>query len=548
MKNKKKKIVKTLTILGVIAALVIGAVLWIRHTGNELKKALETATQESAVIQRRDLVSVVAATGKIESLESAELTPAVSGVKINKIYASVGDYVHKGDVIAELDDSTIKDNLEIANNNLSNAQKSANLNINSANRRVSEAEANRDASRLDMDKRISEAEENLAKYKDLRDQAENLYNKAVESRKEIEQNYGPVAGAYSNLETVRNQIESLKLQIDSAGEDGDYIKQAELTAALRILEASVPSLERARDDAEAKYGLLLTLSNALTAAQNAENAQLANYNSYITQVESLESSLESLKKSSEDTERANESTIASSKDSLQSAKLSANSGVEQTKLQISTYEEQIEACVVKAPFDGVVTLLPVKEGDTYAGRSIATIEDISRFVVNTEIDEYDIGKIKLGQKVAIKTNGTGDEILDGTVTKIAPRATNSMSGTVTYTVQVSVDTKNDALRLDMTAKLSIILEDADNVLSVPYDSVYTDEDDGRSYVEVIDGVTDDKWDTHRVYIEKGIATDYYVEVRSTELSEGMEITVSREASDVFDLSSFFRNRGATSGM
>ncbi len=547
MKTKKRKVIKTIVILLIIAAVIVGGWLWLKNKSRQIIKTLESVAEESAIVERRNLVSVVAATGKIESLETESVNAAVSGVKILKLNVEVGDMVHAGDVIAELDDSTIRDNLDIANKNLTNSRKSANLNINSATRRLNEAQANSEASAADMQAKIKDAEDNVKKYKDLRDQAENQYDNAVSSRQKIESAYNPVANAYAQLEAARNEVATIKMQIAAAEEAEDLLKQAELSTKLVTLEASIPELEQARDDVEAKYGLLLNLSSALEAAKNAANAQLANYNSYITQVENLEASLESLKKSSEDTARANESTIASSQDSLQSARLSASTGVEQTKLQIANYEEQIEACIVKAPFDGIVTAVSAKEGDMYTGLSIATIEDISEFVINTEIDEYDIGKIKVGQKVVIKTNGTGDERLDGTVVKIAPRATNSMNGSVTYKVQVSVDTKNDALRLDMTAKLSIILEDGENVLSVPYDSVYTD-DDGRFYVEVIDSVTEEGRETHKVYIEKGIVTDYYVEVKSSELTEGTEITVNREASDVFDFSSFFESGGAMGGM
>ena len=231
----------------------------------------------------------------------------------------------------------------------------------------------------------------------------------------------------------------------------------------------------------------------------------------------------------------------------------------------------------------MVTAVNVEAGDMYNGSAIVTIEDISGFEVTTEIDEYDIGKIEKGQKVIIKTNATGDEELKGTVTRISPRASSSGSE-VTYGVTISVDTLHEMLRMDMTAKLSIILESKENVLTVPYEAVQ-EEESGKFYVEVVAGnvspesVEGDRAQTpegmekgempkmpegmemgempkmlegmemgnmpkmsnngkgmkssgsgtdirtKRVYVEKGIESDYYIEIISKEISEGMEIVV-----------------------
>ncbi len=546
--KKKHKLLKTIIVLVILGGIGFGGYMWLRDTAETARKEAELANEESAVVERRDLVKVVSATGKVASADSKLVAPRVTGVKVSEINIEVGDRVKEGDVIALLDTSTLQESLDIANSSLKTAKQSANLSINSAQRRVNEAKESEVLSAQDFEKRITDAEENIRKYEDLRDQAKNLYDSAVESQDSINERYVPVATAYSELEAVKNSITTLNTQIEEAEEEGDMVRVAELRALRWAAEALIPEREKARDAAEAEYGLLLNLRNALDQAKNAANAQLANYNSYITQVESLEASLDSLKKTKDDTARANASTVQTTEESLRSARISANAGVDQTKLQIETYEEQIEACTVTAPFDGIVTAVNVNPGDTYSGMGIATIEDVSKYVVRTEIDEYDIGKIKLGQKVKIKTNGTGDEILDGTVTFIAPRATLTSVSGVTYSVEVTINTKNDMLRLDMTAKLSIILESVTNVLTVPYDAVYIDEEDGRSYVEVVDGRDDNGRITHKVYVKTGVANDYYVEIKSDELKEDTEIAVNRENSDVFDFASFFERNRALGGM
>ncbi|MCR5311679.1 MAG: HlyD family efflux transporter periplasmic adaptor subunit [Lachnospiraceae bacterium] len=612
MKKFLKKHRKLIIGLCVTAVVIVGGWIWLKNASRKALDRLQTATIETAKVERRNLVSVVSATGKVTSNDSKSLAPAVSGVKISELNVSVGDYVKAGDVLLVLDSSKIEDNLEIANKNLETSQKSADLSINSAKRRVNEAQTSSKASEQKIADQISQTESNLNKLKDLRDQALNLYKNALASRQTIEAKYNPVAQAYNNKYALETTISASDAAIASANQvitaetaniaaadsqittangniataeaalaidpndaaaaqlksDNEAIKataeaaktaaQAKKTAAEAAkteaetkkaeAQAALPGATTAFETAEATYGSLTSLSTALEAAKSAESAQLANYNSYATQYDSSESSLESLRKSGEDTARANASTIASTKDSLKSAELSAANGSEQVKQQIAAYEEQLDACTVTAPFDGVITAVNYEVGDTYAGVALMTIEDVSRYVVTTEIDEYDIGKIKKGQSVVIKTNGTGEEKLDGTVISVAPKATQSMSGGVTYTVKVSIDTKNDMLRLDMTAKLSIILDSAEGVLTVPYDSVLTD-DEGLTYVEVVDG-RDEKNGliTHRVDVKVGTSSDYYVEVESAELTEGTEVNVIREDSSVFDFSRFFSRSGPMGGM
>lgn len=229
------------------------------------------------------------------------------------------------------------------------------------------------------------------------------------------------------------------------------------------------------------------------------------------------------------------------------------------------YEEQLSKCTVTAPMSGIVTAVNLEEGDLYNGTAIVTIEDTSAYEISTEIDEYEIGKIKEGQKVVIKTNGTGDEELDGTVKSIAPRAT--AGGTeVTYEVIVSIDTPNELLRMDMTAKLSIILENKENVLTVPYEAVQEAED-GTYYIEVVkeDGNTQPEAEeqekapgtaepnmlqdvkTERITVEKGIESDYYIEVTGASLKEGMEVVIPKSSTDGMSLQDLMNRQGPMGG-
>ena len=196
-------------------------------------------------------------------------------------------------------------------------------------------------------------------------------------------------------------------------------------------------------------------------------------------VTSLEANANSLKSAYETTKKTYDAAIASSnssiaglQDSLKSSELSASISTQSIDAQIRAYSKQIEEGSLKATVPGTVTSVNVKNGDIYTGSTIAVIEGTESFIVEAEIDEYDIPDVKEGMKVLIKTDATRDEELEGIVTYVAVSSTQSLasssamgqmgadystvSGNATYKVQIEINSPNDRLRLGMNAKLSII--------------------------------------------------------------------------------------------
>ena len=208
---------------------------------------------------------------------------------------------------------------------------------------------------------------------------------------------------------------------------------------------------------------------------------------------------------------------------------------------------------------------------------IAAVENVDTFEVTTEIDEYDINKIQVGQEAVIRTNATGDLELSGTVTSIAPKASGGSSildtgsgssdmfsfdlssmmggsyangstgGNVTYTVTIVVNTPCDQLKIGMTAKLSIILQQGENVLSVPFDALQQ-ADDGSYYIEEITSVNEDGTsETKQIPVTTGLESDYYVEIIGDDVKEGMEVLIP-EAEGGNSLEDLISSGGAMEGI
>lgn len=347
-----------------------------------------------------------------------------------------------------------------------------------------------------------------------------------------------------------------------AGADSDEIKK-KIEAYLSELRGLNNSynwvLKLEKEYASLKQETAILEAEYKTAEQEESVAEKA-HDQAIATSESQLSAFEKQQRNVTDTAKSNQNSVLSKSDSLYTSQLNLKTSGENERDKIKEYKEQLEDCNVKASISGVVTAVNVKVGDMYNGSTMVTIEDISAYEVVTEIDEYDIGKIEKGQKVIIKTNATGEEELEGTVTKISPRATAGGSE-VTYKVTISIDTLNDMIRMDMTAKLSIILESKENVMTVPYESVQEDEN-GKYYVEVIvegEDVAQDSDEkekkpqatsainTKKVFVEKGIESDYYIEIISNEISEGMEIVVPNANDGAMNIQELMMNQGAMGG-
>jgi len=520
----------------VLLILVLGIIFLVKQSEKAANKMLQTMNQsELGEADYRTIRSVVATTGTIESVNVASVSPEVNGVKVLEVKVKEGDAVKKGDVICVLDDTGLLEYLKNAKSSLTATTTGNNISLSSANRQLENLLAEKERSAQRFQVQIADAKESLDKaqkqadtllqtYKDAKSKREDLTNKKNQNN--------------ANITAYDQKVQELFVAIMNWSGDP---QSEELLAMQESFQQHQAALEGFQQQA-------IGLGEACTAASTAEQAAGDAYNQYVdSSLKAARSTYEQIVQNSEDTARNYENSILSAKDSLTSTNLNTENSLFNVNQQVEQYEKQIAACTVVAPFDGTVTGIHVKEGDLYAGAPIATIEDLSAYQVCAYIDEYEIGRVKVGQNVAIKTNGTGEEQLQGTVTYVASHAAQGM-GSVSYKVLVSLDTPSDKIRLDMTAKLSIIETEAVDTLTVPFDSVGTEED-GSKYVEVATGGKDEtgKDITRKVKVETGLESNYYIQITSGDLKQGDQVLIPKSDSGMSDLMEMLYGEGGMYG-
>ncbi len=510
-----KKLNKKIVAAMVAAALLLSAFAGVTGVRHVMAKADEAEEMLSTVpVVKQDVQKTLSATGTIISAEESGQFATVTGsYPVEEVYVKVGDVVKAGDPLYKLDMSSMEETLSYqqqalnlqnqqnaisqqnADKALQDAKDSGAVQVNDANRSLAQAKQDKDAA--DRNQSVSNSQldssrnaENDAKraYDNANATVSSLQRKVKDIQKEID-----AADATTNTDELKKNLEAEKASLNSAMVDRDN-KKTVYDSAVSARQSAEQSLQSAKDSAA-------TSARALDAASaSAANTQNTANNNIISQYQAA---------------KANE--------------LSSKANTLSAEQEIAKSKEELSKAVVRASQDGTVTNVNIVKGQTYSGTDAVVIDNVTSLKATADIDEAQIPQIAVGQKVQIKTDATGDEILEGTVSFVSPTATKNSTKTTegesstasvsksraTYRVDVTLDNTNENLRLGMTAKMTFITADAKNALVVPTTDLQTDAE-GNKYVVVqkADG------STKNVTVTVGISDDFYTEIKDGKLKEG----------------------------
>jgi len=139
--------------------------------------------------------------------------------------------------------------------------------------------------------------------------------------------------------------------------------------------------------------------------------------------------------------------------------------VQQARAQLNITLSQVDDTAVYCPVNGVVLVKSAETGEIIAaGTTIATIGEIDRPWLRGYINEADLGRVRLGQKVRVTTDSFPDRTYEGTVTFIASEAeftpkqiqTAEERVKLVYRIKVEIDNPNHELKLNMPADAEIL--------------------------------------------------------------------------------------------
>ena len=147
----------------------------------------------------------------------------------------------------------------------------------------------------------------------------------------------------------------------------------------------------------------------------------------------------------------------------QMSKRNAQASYDQARVDLAYAE-------IYSPIDGIVLDRAVEVGQTVAASfSTPTLftlaNDLTKMQVEADVDEADIGQVKVGQRVTFTVDAYMDDVFEGTVNQIRMKPTTT-SNVVTYTVIIEAPNPDQKLFPGMTASVTIVTEEQTG-LAVP---------------------------------------------------------------------------------
>jgi HlyD family secretion protein len=149
-------------------------------------------------------------------------------------------------------------------------------------------------------------------------------------------------------------------------------------------------------------------------------------------------------------------------------------------------EDSLQKSTIRAPFDGVVYSLPVKQGAyVQTGDLLLQEGDLSRMLVRTFVDEPDIGRLARGQKIEVTWDAVPGRIWDGVITTV-PSEIKLHGARNVGEITCTLDNHDRRLLPNVNVSVTIITAEHNDVLTLRREAVHMD--DAKPYVyEVEDG-------------------------------------------------------------
>jgi len=218
----------------------------------------------------------------------------------------------------------------------------------------------------------------------------------------------------------------------------------------------------------------------------------------------------------ERTVKEKEATLADLKAGADELEIRAKKiAVQQKEDALLTAQQNLAEYSIRASFDGVIAGLNAKKGETVSSGSTAVTLVTKQQIAEIELNEVDVSKVKVGQKVNLSFDAVEDLTITGSTAEVDTIGTVNQ-GVVSYVVKIAFDTQDDRIKPGMSVSADIIIEAKTDVLSVSSAAVKS-QSNGEQYVEIlVDG------QPQRKIVTTGISNDTMIEI-ITGLSEGEQV-------------------------
>lgn len=205
--------------------------------------------------------------------------------------------------------------------------------------------------------------------------------------------------------------------------------------------------------------------------------------------------------------------------------------VRTASVALGAAQDRLRYTRITSPLTGTVIRRGIQPGEvvvpgvqsTFDGKSLLTIADLDTLVLLVDLNQIDVAKARVGQKVTVTLDALPGKTYHATLTKIAPASIKQPGREVdVFPVEASLDTADGLIKPGMTADVRIHLEEKPGVLTLPIEAVVKDK--GRSYVHHVVVGDDGKETTVEADVQVGARNDREVEITSG-IEEGQRVLI-----------------------
>jgi HlyD family secretion protein len=276
--------------------------------------------------------------------------------------------------------------------------------------------------------------------------------------------------------------------------EGDHVKKGEMLATIENVQqkANVAAQEATIDAAQTDIASYVAAEKTQQANVEHAQADLEQKKLDYDRAKALYAAQVMSKQNYDAAKAAYDLDVASldqAKAALAQAKAQTDSarghlGTQQADLRVN--QDLLNRTIAVAPFDGIVTNEPVREGEMVVegiqnteGSTLMTLADMSVITAEVKVDETDIVNVANGQEADVTVDALPGKVFKGHVTEVGDQALLRSTGVATsqstsgveeakdFKVVVTLDQPSDELRPGLSCTAKIITASKDNALAIP---------------------------------------------------------------------------------
>ena len=352
---------------------------------------------------------------------------------------------------------------------------------------------------------------------DLQDKVDEAADTLEEKQNQVNENLEKLVELQEELTSAKKDLKDAEAAV-SENHDNRYNDPYYYTVYLNTRDMAQTIVDEIEEDIESLTDENETLMTEIGEATRSWNEACRNLESEkLTAQQTLETDQYYASVSSE--------WYSIQTTSLDNEKQSAYASYESAVKKLDEFNSYIVGNDVIAEYSGVVTEVPLEEGDGVTrNTSLVTLYDASDVTMEITVSEDDYKAIDQDGEVNITYTAYPDVVYNGVISEVSDAAYDSSSGEVYYTITVTVQGDVSGLYEGMTGDVTCVTKETKEVTYVSNRAIF--RDGTRSYVKVRD--------ENGNIVEKDVTTGFSdgVNVEITEgLSQGDTVLIESKVSE-----------------